>query len=73
MGGGGDVPLDGVTFSGDLIDYNGVAISTKFPTELLEMGSKNCRDFGGINLGLIRGKKNCYRKKNCSAVDLILY
>ena len=61
----------------DWIDYNGVAFSTEFLTELFGMGSQIVRILGvrkfwlvAFKNGQIRGKKSCYRK-NCRAVDLI--
>ena len=43
--GGGVCPWKGSHFH-DWIDYHGVALSTEFPTELLEWRFPNCRDSG---------------------------
>lgn len=62
----------------DSINYNGVAYSTEFLTELLESGSK-LLDFVEKNTGLwdlkmerFVVKRSFYLRNNCGAVDLIL-
>ena len=54
----------------DWIDYNGIAFSTEFPTELLELGRKLSGFWWDLKMERFVVKKGCC-KKNCSAVDLI--